>query len=267
MWVMRPLGGAVDSRSTTSTRLWPVSAIGQPPGPVSRPPCRGRPGCRAAVAAAGGRGAGAGCGSGPCRPIVSSTVCSSSGRLPSPVIAPTTLPSWSTTTTVGQPRTPYCCQVTISGSSSTGWPTPRRATARRTEGWRLSWGNLGECTPMTTTSSGQRRCTSARSSSTRWQLTQPWVQKSSTTTRPAQVRERQRIGHADPAAGADQLRCPHPGHARSFRSALGARDHRLPCLAPGVAQPGDPPRARRGSGRPDGRPTRLRQQQWRSPGS
>ena len=72
----------------------------------------------------------------------------------------------------------------MSASSSTGWRTSCRRTAASTASGCASCANLGECTPSTTSASPCRSSSTASSSSTRRQFTQPAVQKSSSTIRP-----------------------------------------------------------------------------------
>jgi hypothetical protein len=108
----------------------------------------------------------------------------SASPLPSPDAIATTYPSGSMATSVGHARTPYCCQVSSSGSSSAGCAIRWHATARSTAAWSDSCGNFGECTPTTTSRSPKRSSSRRNSSMTRRQLMQQNVQKSSTTTRP-----------------------------------------------------------------------------------
>ena len=114
----------------------------------------------------------------------SSTTAESSSPWPSPVACATTYPRGSTSTSVGHARAAKASQVTMSASSSTGWWTSCRRTAASTASGCASCGNLGECTPSTTSASPCRSSSTASSSSTRRQFTQPAVQKSSSTIRP-----------------------------------------------------------------------------------
>ncbi len=108
----------------------------------------------------------------------------SASACPSPAATCATYPSGSTTTSVGHAFTAYSCHSRMSGSLTTGWSTPWRATAAATDSASPSRANFGEWTPIVTSTSANSRSSGRSSSRTCRQFTQPEVQKSSSTTRP-----------------------------------------------------------------------------------
>ena len=116
--------------------------------------------------------------------ISSSISRASPSACPSPAMVATTYPSGSTTASVGHALAAYCCHMSISASSSTGWCTPYRSTAAASAAGSFSCSNFGECTPITTRTSPYFSSSGRSSSSTCRQLMQQNVQKSSRTILP-----------------------------------------------------------------------------------
>src|SRR2546425_1470099 len=127
----------------------------------------------------------------------------------SPEMVSRTYPPASTKTSVGQERTAKRSQMSCSESTTTGWVTPLRSTARLTFCGSFSEMNLAEWTPMTTTGSFAKRSSTRRSTGrTCMQLMQQYVQKSSTATRPrrspATLRGRRALIQVNPGRNSGQ---------------------------------------------------------------